>query len=186
MPFLGTGPTKTPADGSVDTAQLVDDAVTDPKVADGAVVGYSYTQDGAVNTGTTLFPLDNTTPQNTEGVEFMTLAHTPKSTTNLLKIDVVCYMAHSSTGASMSAGLFQDSTADALAAGYEGKNTVANAFSIVQYSHTMVAGTISETTFKVRGGSSAAGTTTFNGSNGGGFFNGLLRSSITVTEYKAS
>ena len=47
------------------------------------------TQTGAVDTGTTAMPCDDTIPQNTEGDEFMTLAITPTSATNKLKIDVV-------------------------------------------------------------------------------------------------
>ena len=40
------------------------------------VVNY---QTGALASGTTTMPTDNTIPQNTEGTEFMTLAITPRS-----------------------------------------------------------------------------------------------------------
>ncbi len=46
------------------------------------------TQTGTVATGTTVIPADNTIPQITEGVEFMTLAFTPKIATSRLEIEV--------------------------------------------------------------------------------------------------
>jgi len=182
MPFVGPGSTKTPADGSVDTAQLVDDAVTDPKLADGMVVQMVNVQDGTTSTGTTLFPIDTSTPQNTEGNEFMTLAITPKSTTNKLRIDVVASFTNTSANSTLASGLFQDSTADALTAIAASRNAGANEIVNIAFTHWMTAGTISETTFKVRGGASVAGTTTFNA----GHFTGIVASSITITEIKAS
>ncbi len=46
------------------------------------------TETGAVATGTTVMPADNTIPQNTEGDEYMTLAITPTNTNNKLLIEV--------------------------------------------------------------------------------------------------
>ena len=46
----------------------------------------------------------------------------------------------------------------------------------------MTAGTASETTFKVRVGFNASGTTTFNGSGGARRLGGNFASSITITE----
>ena len=186
MPFLGTGPTKTPADGSVDTAQLVDDAVEDTKVADGAVVQVVNVQDGAVSTGTTVLTFDDSIPQNTEGDEYMTLAITPKSTTNKLKIDVVFNGASSTTTSLLSVALFQDSTADAIAAGFGVGALNANSLKSARFTHYMTAGTVSETTFKVRAGTGGGATTTFNGNSGARRFGGVIASSITITEIKAS
>jgi len=184
MPFLGTGPTKTPADGSVDTAQLVDAAVEDTKVADGAVVQVVNVQDATLATGTTVLPVDNTVPQNTEGDEVMTLAITPKSTTNKLQIEVVCQLS-SSVINDLAAALFQDSTASALAAAATFQITATGRVQVA-LCYFMVAGTVSETTFKVRVGGPNAGTTSFNGALGAGLFNGVGYSSITITEIKAS
>ena len=47
----------------------------------------------------------------------------------------------------------------------------------------MVAGTTSETTFKVRFGGNASGTMTFNGRLGSRKYGGVFASSITITEY---
>ena len=162
-----------------------DDTVGYDQLVAGSVVQVVNVIDGAVNTGTTLLPIDDTIPQNTEGVEFMTLAITPKATTNKLKIEVVIGFAHSSTNSTLVSALFQDSTADALAAMPVSRNAGANETVNLVYTHYMAAGTTSETTFKVRAGSSAAGTTTFNGAAASRRFGGVMASSITITEIKA-
>lgn len=140
---------------------------------------------GGVSTGTTILPIDNSIPQNTEGDQYLSVSITPKNSNNILKIDVTIILA-SSVGStnSVAAALFQDSTASALAAAFGGVG-VNNAPHTITFSHTMVAGTTSSTTFKVRGGAGGAGTTTFNGSAGAGLFNGTCASRITVTEFSS-
>ena len=72
--------------------------------------------DGAVDTGTTQMVGDDSIPQNTEGDEYMTLAITPKSVTNKLKIEVVAVLSNSSAAThSMLVALFQDAGANAIA-----------------------------------------------------------------------
>ena len=139
------------------------------------------TQPGSSATGTTGIPYDDTIPQNTEGNEFMTLAITPTSATTRLKIDVVLFGASNSTNWTTMA-LFQDSTADALAA--VSCLPSANWTDCLSFSHTMTSGTTSETTFKVRA-SGTSGTFTFNGSGGTRKYGGVAASSITITEYNA-
>lgn len=148
------------------------------------VVQVVNTQSGALTTGTTVMPFDDTIPQNTEGDEYMTRAITPKSATNKLKITVVVHGGHSATSAhKICAALFQDTTAGALAAGY---NTLADSGSCGQitFVHYMTAGTTSATTFKVRAGGADAGTFSFNGQAGGRIFGGVCASSITIEEIK--
>ncbi|BCU95174.1 MAG: hypothetical protein CM15mV8_0180 [Caudoviricetes sp.] len=48
----------------------------------GKLLQQVHTQTGAVNTGTTIFPEDDSIPQNTEGDEYMTLS----ITLNLLQV----------------------------------------------------------------------------------------------------
>lgn len=137
-------------------------------------------QTGTVATGTTVLPIDDTIPQNTEGDQYMSLAITPTSASNYLKIEVVAILSHASaTG--LAVALFQDSTADALAAStvYTTAGNLAN----IKLSYWMVSGTASATTFKVRAGSAGSGTTTFNGVGGARLFGGVASSSITITEY---
>lgn len=145
------------------------------------VVQVVNTQTGAMATGTTVLPLDDTIPQNTEGDEYMTRAITPKATGNKLKIDVVVVLA-SSAGGTLAAALFQDATANALAVAATRVDTVDSLYTI-SFTHYMNAGTTSATTFKVRAGNSAAGTVTFNGAGGARQYGGVISSSITITEF---
>jgi hypothetical protein len=151
----------------------------------GAVVQVVNFQTGALATGTGTIPADDTIPQNTEGNEFMTLAVTPTSSTNILQIDVVFFGATSSAGLSVIlAALFQDSNVNAIACGM-GLCATANGQVGIRFTHRMVAGTTSATTFRLRVGGNGAGTTTFNGSGGARYFGGTMASSITITEIKA-
>lgn len=141
------------------------------------VVNY---QTGAVATGTTVLPFDDTIPQNTEGNEYMTLAITPRSATSVLFIQCEMVSAHT-VNSGITLALFQDSTANALAS-VVGSNNGANAVITQSLNHYMTSGTTSATTFKVRSGSNSAGTTTFNGQLSGRIDGGVLASSITITE----
>lgn len=145
----------------------------------GAVVQVVNTQSGAVATGTTLIPLDDTIPQITEGNEYLTCAITPTDAANLLRIDIVMFLSCSNANW-LSIALFQDSTANALAANSAHQPT-ATGMLVVTLTHFMTAGTIIATTFRVRGGLNSAGTMGFNGS-GGRKFGGVASSSITITE----
>lgn len=148
----------------------------------GQVVQVVNYQTGAVATGTTPIPQDDTIPQNTEGDEYMTLTITPTSATNKLKIDVICAVSHS-VNTKVTIALFQDSIANALACIGTAPNTQLIPVA-PPLSHYMLAGTISATTFKVRAGGlvGAGGTLTFNGSGGGRIYGGVCASSITITE----
>jgi hypothetical protein len=112
----------------------------------------------------------------------MTLAITPTSATNKLRIDVA-WMGVSSLANWVTVALFQDSTAGALAAWSVYEN-VGGGGSGSTFTHYMTAGTTSATTFKVRAGrdASAAGTVTFNGTGGARLFGGVMASSITISE----
>ena len=142
-------------------------------------------QTSAVATGTTLIPNDDTIPQNTEGTEFMTLAITPKSATSKLKIDVATYICGSDT-IRLTTALFQDSTANALAAvmSTPGFANIGGS-GPSGFTHYMTAGTTSATTFKVRIGGNSSVTVTLNGQGGTRRFGGVASSSITITEVAA-
>ena len=152
------------------------------KVA-GDVVQVQRYETGTGASGTTVMPVynDNTIPQNTEGDQYMTVSITPTNVNSTLKIDVVAY-CDGSSATQGGVALFQDSTADALAAGVFTARTSMSTPVVV--SHTMAAGTVSSTTFKVRCGLRAAGTFYLNGTsdNSGQILGGVLKSSITVTE----
>ena len=149
----------------------------------GKIVQVVNTQTGAMSTGTTTLPDDNSIPQNTEGNEVMTLAITPTSASNKLIIDVVLNGAHTATNY-VTVALFQDSTANALACctQAESQNSIPMT---TGFRHYMTSGTTSSTTMKVRAGSHAAGTFTFNGAAGSAMKGGSHASSITITEISA-
>jgi len=133
-------------------------------------------------TGTTTIPLDNTIPQITEGDEYITQAITPLSAANILYIE--CELVLSNTAAvHMIAALFQDATVNALAAVTSKINTADDTVTIY-FAHKMTAGTTSATTFRLRAGGSAAGTTRINGRAGAALFGGVCASSLKITEIK--
>ena len=147
----------------------------------GKVAQVVNTQTGAVATGTTVIPFDNTIPQNTEGDQYMSLSITPTNASSKLKIDVVFWGTNANINHWLSVALFQDSTANALAA-FANFQTVGTAANASTFTHYMTAGTTSATTFKVRAGPNTADTVTFNGQSGGRIFGGVMASSITITE----
>ena len=149
----------------------------------GSVVQTVNYQTGSVSTGSTVIPLDDSIPQNSEGDEYMTLAITPNSATNKLKIDVV-FCASLPNNIPMVTALFKDSTANALAAVADWGSYVAEQPHTITFTHYMTSGTTSEITFKVRSGPTSAGTITFNGISSGRLFGGICASSITITEIK--
>lgn len=156
--------------------------------ATGYPVQVTGTTKAAVASGTTLIPGDNSIPQNDEGTEVMTHAHTPRSSTNKLLITVNALVSHNEP-CTVCVALFKDATAAALAASgvyIRGDDTPMDA-SAVSFQHIMTAGTTSEITFKVRIGGNVAGTAVLNGDVGATrLYGGVAASSITVTEYKAS
>lgn len=171
-------------DAKMNGSYITDGSVASAQLAAGVVVQTASYITGAVKTGTTIIPGDDTIPQITEGNEYMTLAFTPKSTTNRIKIEVTVQLSSSNAASDLICAIFQDATANAIGAGWQTQagTTYKN---LVHAVADIVAGTTSSITFRVRGGCNAAGTTTFNGSGGARLLGGALSSSIRITEYKA-
>lgn len=177
----GVLPIANMATGTPDGTKFVrdDGALATPAGGGGAVVQVKNVQTGVYATGTTIIPNDDTIPQITEGDEYMTLAITPTSATNKLRIDVVAFV-RSSIGNWVVAALFQDAIANALAA-FSAYNGTAGGSESSVFSHYMTAGTTSAMTFRVRCGGGFAATTSFNGTTTR-LFGGVMASSITITE----
>ncbi len=148
----------------------------------GQMVQFRRSADAAVATGTTVMVADDTIPQSTEGDEYMSRTITPVSPANLLRITHRGYYAHSTTTGSILAALFQDSQANALAAGLAAKAASVNLSTGLMLEFMMRANTVSSTTFKIRAGGVVAGTTTFNGASGGRLFGGKYASSLEIEE----
>lgn len=168
---------------SVATSNIQSGAIDYTKVATGFCVQQVNLLSATVATGTTVIPLDNTIPQNTEGDQYMTLSITPKASTNILIIDVTAVVGNSATAFNQIVSLFQGSTANALAATVA-FGAGAGATNTVRLTYTMAAGTTSAITFNVRSGANVSGTTTFNGALGTQLFSTVPKSSIIITEYK--
>jgi hypothetical protein len=147
----------------------------------GHVVQVKNFQTGAVATGTTVIPLDNTIPQNTEGNEFLTLAFTPTSATNKLYINVHGFWSSALSNSWLTMALFQDDIANAITTTTHFDSN-ANGSIIRALNYFMTAGTTSETIFKVRVGNNASTTVTMNGISSSGYFVGAMSSGITIME----
>ncbi len=150
-----------------------------PKPGDVVQIGRSV--DGTVATGTTTLPADDTTPQNTEGDEYISRTFIPSSAANLLDVDAQLFLANNQANQAIVAALFRDSGANALASS---RVSVASASFVSAHNirYRTLAASTSTTSFKIRGGSQSAGTTTFNGAAGGGIYNGTLNTFIEVRE----
>lgn len=148
------------------------------------VVQYVKLQTASVSTGSTAIPFDNTKPQqSTEGTLFLSQAVTPTNASNLLKISP-SIIFQNNTAEVTTVALFQDSTADALAAWpITGLAATTNIFTFTA-DFWMTAGTASATTFKIHIGGSGGGTITLNGNAGTGVYNGVALSSLSIQEYK--
>lgn len=159
---------------------------------DGAVVQVQNTDDNAFHDITTAMPVDDTIPQKTEGDEVMTCAITPKATTNKLKIEVkVVAGVDSDSRSNVGVALFQDDTANALAGAIQtvtkGSGGSSDVIGTIAFTHYMEAGTTSATTFKVRVGmETGQSDVSVNGTKGARLYGGVMSSSITITEIKAS
>ena len=147
----------------------------------GKVLQVVNTETGAVATGTTLIPYDDTIPQITEGFEVMTLAVTPASATNKLLISVVTCLSSDVNSLPVTA-LFEGTTANALACVFTHAYGTADNPLLHNFNHYMTSGSTSELTFRVRIGTNNAGTMTFNGRLEARKYGGALASSITIME----
>lgn len=127
-------------------------------------------------------PEDDTKPEKTEGEEIMTRAISPKSATNLLRIQAIVHM--SINGAALAViALFQDSDTEAIAVS-PNTETTGNVVPTVFYiDYWMTAGTTSSTTFKIRGGHDTANCGV-NGGQSARLYGGAIVSSLTVSEIR--
>ena len=132
--------------------------------------------DGALATTTTVMPFDNTTPQNTEGAEFLQATIIPVAAIDILVVTVTANIVR---GAGTIVGaLFLDSAANALVSHYRNGDHFTPPLTT-----TMLAGTITATTFKYRAGPGDAGTITFNGDTASSaVLNGTAKSRLRIEE----
>lgn len=150
----------------------------------GTVVQAPRFDTGAVATGTTTIPIDDTPPQIAEGDQYMSLTVTPSGAANVLRTRAQGHVTNTAAPSDVVSALFQDSTADALKA----TNTVipTNGYIMVHnLEDVRLAGSTSPTTMKYRAGNGSAGTTTFNGTGGVRRYGGTFNSYIQIEEVTA-
>lgn len=144
----------------------------------GDVVQLLVTNYATFTTPGASIPYDDTIPQNSEGTEFATVAITPVSSCNPLIIEAKAGGDPGTAGSAYTVAIFQDSTANALAAnGFINSNGY---YTLVTVEHQMIGNTTSSTTFKARFGSNT-GNASINGV-GARIWGGVLNSYIKVTE----
>jgi len=116
----------------------------------GEVAQYLYAANANVITVPTTpgMPWDDTIPQQSEGIEIITLTITPKSATNRLVFKASGW-GMPETISQHTIALFQDTTNNALSANAIGSDNFPEPAQIA-FNYSMLAGTTSSTTFKIR------------------------------------
>lgn len=127
------------------------------------------------------YAYNNTIPATTGGNQFMSVSITPVSATNILIISVTFVGSSGAADDILIVGLFQDSTANALAAVAVETGRLSQIPVTATFTWEMAAGTTSATTFKVRAGC-VSGNTGFNGTTTAQRLGGVMASNITITE----
>jgi hypothetical protein len=151
----------------------------------GHVIQTQRTDTGASSTGSTTIPADDTIPQITEGDQYMTQAISPSSAASVLEVRSIVNASVNAI-AYVTSALFQDATANALAA-VTAYNPGSNQMSVESLSKRLLSGTTSSTTFRIRIGPSGGETVRFNGFAGTASrtFGGVFNSFLEVSEVMA-
>jgi hypothetical protein len=165
-----------------DGRPLTAPTATEANALAGSVVQVTRSTVATTATSNATIPYNDTIPQIGDGYEYLTHAHTPLNANNILDIECVFYFGTNSA-ANVIAGLFQDATANALAASSCQINAAGRP-TLVSLRHSMTAGTTSATTFRYRAGTDDGSTLSLNSSGGTRKYGGVLLSRITVTEIK--
>lgn len=147
----------------------------------GQTIQIQRTPTGATSSGVTTVPHDDTIPQSGEGVQFMTQAITPSSAANVLRVRAQGMYSHSIADVYLIQSIFQDATANALAASLINSDPAGGQNMLPTETLALASGTAA-TTFKARCGSPTAGTTYFNGDASGRSFGGVSNSYMEAVE----
>jgi uncharacterized cupin superfamily protein len=183
MLYLGSGNWKCLAYNPVDGKQVAAIAVAD--FPDGTIVNRNYAEYTSNSAITTVLPLDDTIPQNTEGDEVVTAALTPASATNRVRVTFTAFGASSAASGAVCAALFIDSGADAVRA-VSSTGGTANYTENLKMVYEYVPGDTSSHTYKIRVGPGAAATVRLNGTSAARYFGGVAAATLVIEEIKAS
>lgn len=169
-----------PASGGGTTTFLRADATfASPTVAGMVlqVLQNQYTTNADI---TTVIPLDDTTPTNTEGDQVLSQAITPASASNNVRVQVVIHGAQNTNSTAMIAALFRGSTCIDVKSHVF---TTSNFPAVITMDVLDAPATTSSTTYSVRVGPSS-NTLRLNGSAASRQFGGTAKCTLTVSEIK--
>lgn len=142
-----------------------------------------YVATGNLITGTNLIPLDDTIPQITEGIEFLSRQFTPSFIDSFIEIDYWLCLSHS-VASRLTACLFASNSSDALSSNFSYGGAAENVVVGGKFVYPNGLRSVSTITFSVRGGGSAAGTTSLNGYSGARYYGGVQDSFLSIKEYR--
>lgn len=147
------------------------------------ILGHGYAETGAYASSSNNVPLDNTSWQNTEGSQALTLSYTPQSDTSKLIVEFGGVVSPSSNYFFCGLALFKD--ADANATAVIGNSTTSSQY--LSSSSTVIEIDSTDTVqidFALRYAANG-GTAHLNGTSSGAKFNGGARTYIKITEIEA-
>ena len=151
----------------------------------GDILHFVVDADSSGQSGTTILPLDNTIPQDTEGVQFLSVTIHPNSPCNLFRIQVNAI--HSiSTANAISGAIFRSGIGDtnAIVAAAVHPNGLNN-FAIISLDTLLLIQYTSDATYNYRAGNNVAGTIYMNKNGSTSLFNGRCYSELRVQEIMA-
>lgn len=167
---------------NIEQALLTIASVLNPK---SAIVGYSRVPYTAVATGSgasSIIPNDDTIPQITEGVEYMSINYTPKVIGSKLIIKAKFYLSNGNATQYLAGAVFLDGTSNALGANQQYQATLGTP-TFIEVSGEYITTSLTPLVFKGRAGSHQNTTTTFNGVAGARIFGAIEKSFIEVSEF---
>lgn len=172
--FDDTSPTAITLSGSATVGVA---AIADPP---GTIVGSARTEYTSLANPTTAIPADTTIPQNTEGDELFTVSYTPKYADSILEVIVHLARVRAPGSVHVTAALFRDSTADALAS-----TAIYDSITDMTIFHLdEPANSTASTTFKVRVGPSSGTGTYVNGTTSSQMHGVAMNTFIEVREIR--
>lgn len=160
----------------------IDAALVKSLMPSGSVINSVFAESATYTSSTATIPVDDTIPQNTEGVEILTGTITPSSSGSKICVRVVIPVTSPNTE-SVTVALFRDSVANALCAVGSAEGISPGPQS-VPLSYEYAAGSTSAVTLKVRVGSSGGGAFGVNGSSAARIFGGVSRATMIIEEIK--
>lgn len=154
-----------------------------PVVVDaGKIVQHTFFEDSEVATGTGTVPEDDTTPQITEGTQFMSITHTPLNAANFIYIFANLYL-NQDNNFQIATSIHRVGVSNALYT-MAPQNSAANFEAPLHLRHRELAGVITPITYTVRCGAfSGTPTITFNGRAGARLYGPVPKSNMMIWEF---